>query len=1102
MIRRLLIANRGEIAIRIARAAAELDVRSVAVYSCDDAASLHVRKADEAVALPGTGAAAYLDAGRIVDTAVRAGCDALHPGSGFLSESPSLARRCEAAGIVFVGPDADTLALLGDKARARAFAQAHGVAVVDGSGAAVTLAQAQAFMASPASGGAVLIKAVAGGGGRGIRIVTQAHELADAYAACSSEALSSFGSGDVYVERLVRRPRHLEVQVLGDGQAVVHMGERDCTLQRRHQKLVEMAPGPALDGTLREALCGAALCLAQATSYRGLGTFEFLVEPGAQRGAARWSFIEANPRLQVEHPVTEMVTGLDLVRLQLQVAGGATLAGLGLTQARAARCWGRAIELRINAETPAADGSTQAGSGRLTRFEPPSGPGVRADTAAHAGHAINPLFDSMLAKLIVHTVDDDLGVLLRKADRALAEFAIDGVSTNRALLHGLLNDAEVAAGRVHTRFVEEQAARLLEAGGRAQRQLYGPIEGPATPATPAAPDAPQAAPPGSVAAEAPTQGVLISVDVEEGDTVQAGQALAVIEAMKMQHVIESPAAGTVLQVLVRAGDSAGLGAPIAFIDPDGRATARQAAAAEPDLDTVPPLLAEVQRRQALKLDAERPQAVQRRRGRGQRTARENIDALMDPGSMAEYGGLAVAAQHASRTADDLARQTPADGIVIGIGTVNAAMFGSPRARCMALAYDFTVLAGTQGRTSHEKTDRALQLAHRACLPLVLFAEGGGGRAGSDGNAVPRLDVPTFSRFARLSGLVPRIGIVSGYSFAGNAALLGLCDVIIATRNASFGMAGPAMIEGGGLGIFKPEEVGPVSFQAPNGVIDVLVDDELAAVAVAQRCLGYFQGVRSDWQAGDARRLRHLVPENRSRAYDVRAVIAALADTGSVLELRRDFGAGLVTALVRIEGVPFGLIANNPQHLGGAIDSPASDKAARFMQLCDAFDLPLVSLCDTPGFMVGPEAEKTALVRHVSRLFVTAANISVPLFAIVLRKGYGLGAQAMAGGGFHEPHFMVAWPTGEFGAMGLEGAVRLAHKKELEALADLAERKVRFDTLVARDYQHGKAIHLAAHAVIDDVIDPADSRARILAGWRSLPPAPPRTGKKRPFVDTW
>jgi acetyl-CoA carboxylase carboxyltransferase component len=414
-----------------------------------------------------------------------------------------------------------------------------------------------------------------------------------------------------------------------------------------------------------------------------------------------------------------------------------------------------------------------------------------------------------------------------------------------------------------------------------------------------------------------------------------------------------------------------------------------------------------------------------------------------------------------------------------------------------------VLAGTQGKKNHQKKDRMFELAERWRLPVVFFTEGGGGRPGdTDQVFAANLHTPAFHLYSKLSGLVPLVGVTSGRCFAGNAVMLGCCDVIIATANSSIGMGGPAMIEGGGLGVFRPEEVGPMSVQVPNGVVDVAVADEAEAVRVARQYLSYFQGPLSTWECADQRLLRRAVPENRLRVYDVRAVIDTLADARSVLELRRGFGVGVVTALVRIEGRPVGLIANNPMHLGGAVDSDGADKAARFMQLCDAFDIPVLFLCDTPGNMVGPEAEKTALVRHCCRMFVTGANLSVPFFTVVLRKAYGLGAQGMAGGGFHAPFFAVAWPTGEFGGMGLEGAVKLGYRNELAAIADPAERTARYDAMVAAMYERGKALNAAALLELDDVIDPADTRTWIMAALRAVPPPAPRTGKKRPYIDTW
>jgi len=510
----------------------------------------------------------------------------------------------------------------------------------------------------------------------------------------------------------------------------------------------------------------------------------------------------------------------------------------------------------------------------------------------------------------------------------------------------------------------------------------------------------------------------------------------------------------------------------------------------------------LQQRQALTLDASRPEAMAKRHALGLRSARENIADLCYPGSFVEYGALAVAAQRSRRSEDDLQRNTPADGMVTGIGNINQAQFGTDATRAVVLAYDATVLAGTQGMRNHQKTDRMLGLALQQQLPVVLFAEGGGGRPGDvDMPIVAGLHVATFASFARLNGRVPVLAIVAGRCFAGNAALAGCADVIIATRGSNLGMGGPAMVDGGGLGVFRPEQIGPSAVQHANGVIDILVDDEAGAVAAARHYLSFFQGrLTTDAEkAPDPLALRALVPENRLRVYDTRAAIHGIADTGSVLLLREGFGAGIHTALARIGGRPLGILANNPLHLGGAIDAAAADKAARFMQLCNAHGLPLLSLVDTPGFMVGPDAEAQAQVRHVSRLFIAAAHLRVPFFSVVLRKGYGLGAMAMCAGGFHAPQFTVAWPTGEFGAMGLEGAVRLGYRKELEAQPEGPARAALFEQLLAQEHAKGSALNMAATLEIDAVIDPADTREWLFKGLQTQPAL---TSGNQLAIDSW
>jgi len=525
---------------------------------------------------------------------------------------------------------------------------------------------------------------------------------------------------------------------------------------------------------------------------------------------------------------------------------------------------------------------------------------------------------------------------------------------------------------------------------------------------------------------------------------------------------------------------------------------------ENNLEAIRPDLSEVFERHAFGLDERRPDAVERRQQKKQRTARTNIQDLCDEGRFIEYGALAVAAQRGRRSLNDLITKTPADGLIAGVGTVNGSLFGNDKARCMILAYDYTVLAGTQGFFNHKKKDRMLKLALEQRLPVVLFAEGGGGRPGdidAAGVVVAGLDLSTFGLFAKLSGRVPLIGIVSGYCFAGNAALLGCCDVIIATRNSNIGMGGPVMIEGGGLGVFKPEEVGPMEVQTKNGVVDILVADDQEAVAVAKQYLSYFQGPIAAWEAADQRVLRQMIPENRRRVYDIRTLIRTLSDKGSFLELRPEFGLGMITGLIRIEGRPFGLLANDCMHTAGAIEADDADKAARLMQLCNAHGLPILSLCDTPGFMVGPEIEKLAQVRHVCRMFVVGAHLEVPYFTVVLRRGYGLGAMAMARGGFHESFFTAAWPTGEFGGMGLEGAVKAGFKKELEAIENPQERETLYENLVAQLYERGKATNMASYLEIDAVIDPAETRMWIIQGLKAHPAVGSgRTGHD--YVDPW
>ncbi len=1065
----VLVANRGEIALRIIRTATELGMRTVAVYAEDDAESPHVHAADEAIGLPGAGPRTYLDQPAMLAAAKSAGAQLIHPGYGFLSENAEFARACTGAGCTFVGPDADALELVGNKSAARGAAVAAGVPVLPATDGPSSVADVEAFFA--AQGGAIMIKALAGGGGRGMRTVRSADRIGDAYQQCAFEAQLGFGDPALFAEALLDGARHIEVQVIaapaGHQTRALALGDRDCSIQRRYQKLVEIAPAQGLSDRLRRDLHQAAARLCARVALRGLATVEFLVT------GEDFVFLEVNARIQVEHTVTEETTGIDLVAVQLDIAAGASFYQLGLPAGIAsdgtevigepAAHRGVAIQARVNAETFAADLSVVPSAGTLTAFAPPSGPGIRVDTYGRAGLLVNPHYDSLLAKVVTHVHGPSAEAALRKTRTALAEFGIEGVRTNIDFLRELLSDPAVESGCVSTGFVDDKLPELAAAAAAHHHEV---------------PVAPVELYPGEDVLRAQLAGTVVEV-APEGAEVAAGGQLVVLEAMKMQHVLVAPDALRTARNLVSPGQVVGTGDPLLVFTRTGTAGGGDSATAAADLDRSRADLDEVHRRHLLTLDEGREAAVVKRHKQGRRTARENIADLIDPGSFVEYGALAIAAQRSRRSEEDLIANTPADGLVAGLATIGADRFGRAAAEAVVVSYDYTVLAGTQGMRNHAKTDRAFDLAARKRLPVVLFAEGGGGRPGdTDVGGAAGLDVPTFRMLAALSGRVPLISIVSGRCFAGNAALAGVCDVIIATPDANIGMGGLAMIEGGGLGVYPPEAIGPIGVQRRNGVVSLVARDEAHAIALARQYLSYFQGTADGWAAPDPRLARHVVPQNRLRAYDVHRAIEAIVDSGSALELRPDYGVGIVTALVRVEGAPYGLIANSTHHLGGAIDAEAADKAGDFLALCESFRLPVISLCDTPGFMVGPDAETQAAVRRFGRMFVLGARLTVPVGMIILRKGYGLGAMAMAGGSFRAPQFTVAWPTGEIGGMGLEGAVRLGFSKELAAEADPVKRQQLFDKLVAAAYEHGKALRAATTFELDDVIDPADSRAWI------------------------
>lgn len=1065
--KKLLIANRGEIAIRIAQAAANYGLATVAIHSKDDSSSLHLRRADESYELPGNGAGAYLDQSAVLSIAKRCGADAIHPGYGFLSENSEFARACTEQGFIFVGPSAETLEQFGDKLAARRLARELNIPVADGSFEPTSIDQARQFLAQSTSG--VMLKAVAGGGGRGMRAVHNAETLERDWQRCTSEAQSAFGNSELYVEQLLPSARHIEIQIAGDGKQLIAIGDRDCSLQRRHQKLVEIAPAPGLPESCKDTLYNYACALAEAVNYEGIGTVEFLVWDNYQKIA----FIELNPRLQVEHTVTEEVTGLDLVGLQLALSQQRTLEETGVRIPPVQQ--GFAIQSRLCSETMQSNGHATSQGGTITLFEPPSGSGIRVDHYAYAGYTTNPNFDTLIAKVVTHSRQSSFRYALAAHYRALCACKLNGIDSNLDFLKSLVHNPAVAAQNFDTGFIEANISELLHSAEHPAHYIQ-PDDIAAS--TAIQQHGAQQGPEGSICLPSPMQGTLIAINVTAGDAIQSGQELMVIDSMKLEHLIHAPCSGRVAELSVATGDTVFGEHPLLhYFAEDGDGSETQAEQIQ-DLDEIRADLQAVRDLHAYTLDENRADKIARLHAKGKQSARENIAQLTDGGEFIEYGALAVAAQRGRRDIEDLRTNTPADGLVTGVGEVNRNLFSARESRTAILAYDYSVLAGTQGFFNHEKTDRMIEVIEQTPMPLVFFAEGGGGRPGDvDVSALNStgLSCTSFGNLASLSGKVPMVGINAGYCFAGNAAFLGLHDVIIATPESRLGMGGPAMIEGGGLGIVDKDDIGPSQVQVANGSIDILATDERDAVEKARRYLAYFQGAVSEWSVADQRSLRHAVPENRNRAFNMRTIIDTLSDSGSVLELRPEFAPGYITSLARIEGETIGILANNNQFLSGAIDADCARKADRFLKLCERFNIRVLYLVDCPGLMVGPEFDAQGTARAAGDFYITSAGLSVPSGAIIIRKAYGLGAMAAMGGHSRASSFCISWPTGEAGPMGIEGSIRLGYRKELEAISDPQLREQQFKKMVDQAWEHTRAVNGASTVEIDAVIDPQDSR---------------------------
>lgn len=1054
----VLVANRGEIAVRIMRAVRENGGRAIAIYPVDDAESLHVRCADEAVQIPGAGTSAYLDIDAIASAARETGAQAIHPGYGFLSENAEFARSCGTAGIQFVGPAPEVLELFGDKARARAYAIDCDVPVLPGTGEATSLAEVEAFAAEH---DAVMIKALAGGGGRGMREVADPSGVAAAYTEASAEALRSFGDGAVYVEKLLTRPRHIEVQILGDGTgAVIALGERDCSIQRRHQKLVEVAPSPWLRDALREAVTAAALRLAERVSYSGLGTFEFLVE-----GGEFW-FMEANPRVQVEHTVTEEVTGVDLVSAQLAVADGASLADLGLT--RAPRPRGLAIQLRVNAETLDKDGAPVPSAGLLRRFEMPSGPGVRVDTYGYPGYRTSPRYDSLLAKVVVHA--DDLPRACARAMAALEELVIDGVATNADLLHGVLASKSFRCEPWDTGFISENAEELLghtrPRVAEADTQLEDSSGG-------------GEAPPGSIAVTAPMPGVVLDVGVATGDVVGAGRPVAVIEAMKMEVVVQPPEGMRVEKVLVRAGDVVEAGAVLAYGEPIGSAPADADPAELSGVDEDwAPEIAEIERRRQSAQAMGGPDKVARQHANGKLDARQRIDALADPGSFAEIGALTGFTPRDDRSSTP--EFTPAN-FIAGTATIDGR-------KAVLGVDDFTLRAGSGDAAIHDKQIFAERYANEMRLPVVRLLDGASG-----GGSVKMITEagytyvpvnPGWDAVVDNLSLVPVVSAGLGPTVGLGAARMVMSHLsILVDGTGQMFTAGPPIVLGGTGERVTKEQLGGADVHRRNGSIERIVPDEQTAFEVIRRFLSYLPAsvyelppvAPSHDPAGRREEgLVGAVPRNPRRTYDVTAILNAIFDAGSVFRYA-EYGGGTVTALARLDGHPVGVIAADPE-LGATMSAEGALAVTRLVDLCETFHLPIVSLTDQAGMTIGSAAEKAATIRHGARAITAVYQARVPQAELIVRRVFGVGGAGIINR--HRASRSWSWPSGAWGSLPSQGGIEAAFRSRIERADDPAAE---LERIAAEIDAVSSPFRTAERFGVQDIIDPRESRP-LLCDW--------------------
>ena len=1099
---RVLIANRGEIAIRIAKAAAGLGMESVAVYAPVDSLSLHTRLTTHAHQLPGDGVAAYLDAEALVAAAAATGCDCVHPGYGFLAENASFAEWCAAEGITFVGPSPAALALFGDKVRARALAASLGIPVVPGSVAPLTSAHEAAELARTIDY-PVMLKAAAGGGGRGMRVVAGAGEMDEAFARCRSEAEAAFGDGAVFVEKLVERPRHIEVQVLADAQgSVVHLYERDCSVQQRHQKVIEIAPAPGLDDSVRARLLADAVRLVRAAGYANAGTVEFLVAPAS---GEHW-FIECNPRIQVEHTVTEQVTGIDLVEAQFRIAAGETLAALGLAdQAAVGAPRGFAVQARVVAR----------GAGTITAYREPSGAGVRVDGAGYTGYAPPPQFDPLLAK-VVGTAASYVGALER-TQRALAEFHVAGLATNLGQLDAILGHDAMRSADARTTLLDEVPALASASTGASSTidfldERAAALGGTTSVSSRGIGDSLPVAD-GDVGVACPLSCTVVEVRVSVGAMVAAGDALLVLNAMKMETVVTAPCSGVVLAVQPLApGDTVEAGQIAVVLAPSGNGNAPTA----PPAETWQPLLDDVHALQSLAYERLRPGSddpgVVRQRGRGKLTCRERIALLLDDGSFREVGSLAGFASY-----DDdgtIAAFTPANHVG-GWGTIHGRT-------AIVCADDFTSRGGHADGAIGAKSLYLDRLSMEMRVPSVRLLDGssGGGSVAAmvpeqkrDGESTaqeshgaitagkPRVTggggsfLPGHlgsTDYTEQLSLVPVVNVLLGsvVGIGAAKAVLGHFSVMVRDIAQLFVAGPPVVAHAMGYEITK-EDLGDWRIHCRNGSVDNLAETEEDAAAQTKRFLSYLPA--STYEAPpvlaaqpndppDRRddELLTIIPRKRTTTFDIRRTIELMADRDSFFEIGPLWATDQVTGLVRFDGHPLGVIASDSRHVnGGALTADGCDKLRRHLDVCDLFHIPVLNLVDNPGFAVGVEHERTGTIRKGGEWMVAFAQVTVPIFTVIMRRSFGVAGNNYATPRA-QPAVRVAWPAADVGGIPPEGGIEAAYKRQLAEAADPVALRAELN---ARIESARGPIGPLNKFMMEEMIDPRDTR-RLVCEWVS------------------